>query len=122
MEQLTATQAKMVIEFFAGQAAEDAPFTYHGMNEALWETFYKHEWKTRLQLSLLLEREVNDHDWHTLISTMIDWQVFDRDPAGYLNARGHEDTEQDRDYMHGVLEDLVSWAIDSVHNTAKANW
>lgn len=122
MEQLTATQAKMVIEYFGAQAAEDAPFVAQGMNDLKWEDFYKHEWMTRLQTSVLIEKAIQPHDWHTLLSNMIDFQVFDRDPAGYLQERGYDDTEDNNVYMDGVLEDLVSWAIDMCYNNSKADW
>lgn len=120
MEQLTATQAKMVIEYFAGQAAEDAPAVHHGDNEAKWDAFHKHMWLTHKQVCIALEREVNAHDWHCVVTNMIDRQSFDRDPEGYLNERGY--TEKDRDYMQGVLEDLVSWAIDECWNNSKVDW
>lgn len=122
MEQLTAQQAKMVIEYFAGQAAEDAPAVHHGDNEVQWDAFNKHMWLTHKQVCIAIEREVSQHDWHTLLSNMIDLQVFDRDPAGYLHERGYGDNEASRGYMTGVLEDLVSWAIDSAWNNAKADW
>jgi hypothetical protein len=120
MEQLTAQQALMVIEYFAGQAAEDAPAVHHGDNETARDAFNKHVWLTHKAVCIALEREVNAHDWHGVIVNMIDLQSFDRDPEGYLNERGY--TEKDRDYMHGVLEDLVSWAIDEVHNNSKVDW
>ena len=120
METLTATQAKMVSEYFGAQAAEDSPFVEHDSRPDMWTESYKHEWMTRLQLNLKLEREVTEHDWYAAVVNMIDAQSFDRDPAGYLNERGY--TEKDTDYMHGVLEDLVSWAIDQVHANAKVDW
>ena len=120
MEQLTATQAKQVIEYFGAQAAEDAPVVVFGGNESQYDTFNKHLWLTRHAVCIAIEREVTAHDWYAAVVNMIDAQSFDRDPAGYLNERGY--TDKDRDYMQGVLEDLVSWSIDMCYNNAKADW
>ena len=67
----------MVLEYFAQQAAEDAPL----------ENADTHMWMTRYQASLAIERQITEKDWDALVARMADLQSFDRDPAG-LPARG----------------------------------
>lgn len=107
MNTLTAAQAKQVIAYFGAQAAEDAP--EGAQDSAEWDT---HAWQTMYAASLAIERRIPEHDWHTVIVSFMDQQSFDRDPAGYLHERGYDGTASDMNYMAGVLEDLLSWAID----------
>lgn len=105
LETLTARQAKMVIEYFAAQAAEDAPE----------QDDHKHMWMTRMQASLAIERQISPQDWYVLVVAMSNLQSFDRDPAGYLFDRGHEDTAITRENEHFYLNDQVSWKIDTAY-------
>ena len=107
MEQLTAQQAKMVIEYFAAQAAEDAPI----------EGADKHMWLTRYQASIAIERQIGEWWWDSLVANMSDLQSFDRDPEGWLNEQGHAGTA---DGWGDHLQDQVSWAIDNVFNNSGA--
>jgi hypothetical protein len=111
---LTKEQSRMVIEYFATQAAEDAPAT--ALDWANWD---KHMWMTCYTASLAIERRINEHDWATLVNAAFDWQSFDRDPDAYLNERGYEEPWQ-IDYMRGVLQDVLSASIDTVYSTSKA--
>lgn len=113
MEKLTAQQAKMVIEYFAAQAAEDAPSVF-----ADWRGWEKHVWMTRMQASLAIEKQIVPLSWDSLLEAMTDWQSFDRDAGAYLCEIGYEDTAANRDLIHGRLEDLVSWKIDVAYNGA----
>ena len=110
MEKLTAQQAKQVIEYFAAQAAEDAPL----------ENADTHMWMTRYQASLAIERQITEKDWDLLVARMSDLQSFDRDPAGYLHEHGIKDTETFRDWELVNLNDLVSWAIDTAYTCSGA--
>lgn len=108
METLTAQQAKQVIEYFAAQAAEDAP--EHNAD--------KHMWITRMQASIAIERQITELDWYVLLEAMTNQQSFDRDPGAYLHSVGIRDTETSRDYERAYLTDQVSWWIDNAYADA----
>ena len=110
MEQLTTQQAKMVIEYFAAQAAEDAPI----------EGADKHMWLTRYQCSVAIERQIGEWWWDSLVANMADLQSFDRDPAGYLHEQGYEDNIAEQDNMRQHIERQVSWSIDNVYRNSGA--
>jgi hypothetical protein len=112
---LTKEQAKMVIEFFSQQAAEDLP-----VRDSNWKAWDRHMWMTCYTVSLAIERKINEHDWATLLNAALDWQSFDRDPAGYLYERGEDDNEHTNNYYHEVLQDVLSASIDTAFNTSKA--
>lgn len=112
---LTKEQAKMVIEFFSAQAAEDLP-----VNDTVWTEWDKHTWMTCYTASLAIERKLNEHDWATLLNAQLACQSFDRDPAGYLYERGDDDTYKTRTTMRWTLQDVLSATIDDVFNTSKA--
>jgi hypothetical protein len=105
MEKLTAQQAKMVLEYFARQAAEDAP--------QLPLAYDRHMWMTRFQASLAIERQLQEYDWDELVTVMIAYESFERDPDGYLHQNGYKVTAAERDYQKGTLQDEVSFAIDN---------
>jgi hypothetical protein len=111
---LTKEQSKMVIEFFAQQAAQEAP---HHEDTAEWD---KHIWMTNYEASLAVERKINEHDWAVLVLTAVQWQSFDRDPYGYLNERGYNDTARNAHDMKHTLQDVLSTSIDTAFNTSKA--
>ena len=113
MEQLTAQQAKMVIEYFAAQAAEDMPIitSYAGDTD-------KHMWMTRMQASIAIEKQIGEFDWDELVTYMIAAQSFDRDPDGYLHANGYRVTAAEREYVADTFEDEVSFAIDNAYGNA----
>lgn len=116
MEQLTAQQAKMVIEYFAAQAAEDAPSV-----DADWRGWEKHQWMTRMQASLAIEKQITNLDWYLLLEAMTNYQSFDRDPEAYLHQQGGEGyTQADIIQWQGDLEDQVSWQIDNAYGNAGA--
>jgi len=115
MPKLTKEQSKMAIEYFAKQAAEEAPRT-----DKTWVYWDRHMWMTLYTASLAIERIINMSDWAALVNAALDSQSFDRDPAGYLHERGEPDTSQNVDYMRGVLEDVLSASIDTVFNTSRA--
>lgn len=101
---LTEQQAKMVIEYFSQQAAEEAPEDDH----------YSHLWKTRYQASIALDRRIGAWRWESLVESQIDLQSFDRDPDGYLTEQGYEPNEAERHNMGEHLKTQVSWSIDNV--------
>lgn len=107
---LTAQQSKMAIEYFAQQAAEDAPL----------ENADTHMWMTRYQASLAIERQIGEWWWDSLVANMADLQSFDRDPAGYLYENGFDDTEAHRSDMDAHLKNQVSWSIDNCYNNSGA--
>lgn len=109
MEQLTTQQAKQVIEYFATQAAEDAP---------LLDGYEKHLWITRMQASIAIEKQIREYDWDELVTTLIAVQSFDRDPDGYLHANGYKVTAAEREYIADTFEDEVSFAIDNAYGNA----
>ena len=113
MEKLTAQQAKMVLEYFARQAAEDYPVAQRHEQD-------KHMWMTRYQASLAIERQITELDWVTLLNATRDLQSFDRDPAGYLNEQGILDTETHRDWELIYVTDQVSWQLDNCYNNSGA--
>lgn len=115
MVKLTKPQALQVIEFFGAQAAEDAPVL-----DTDWTRWDKHMWMTCHKADLAIERQINPKDWVVLINTLLDFQYFDRDPAGYLNDRGDDDTEANRNGYDDRLKDLVSWAIDTAYRNSGA--
>ena len=110
MKKLTAQQAKMVLEYFAQQAAEDAPL----------ENADTHMWMTRYQASLAIERKIGDWWWDSLVANMSDLQSFDRDPEGYLHEAGFQPNAQNAFDMEDHLKRQVSWAIDNVFNNSGA--
>jgi len=110
MEKLTAQQAKMVLEYFAQQAAEDAPL----------ENADTHMWMTRYQASLAIERQITEMDWDRLVALMSDLQSFDRDPEGFVNERGYFPSRAKVLDMHHQLTDQVSWAIDTAYTCSGA--
>lgn len=112
MEQLTEAQAKMVIEFFSAQAAEDAP-----EGEGLSESYL---WKTRYQASIALDRRIGEWWWTSLVECQMDLQSFDRDPAGYLYERGEADWGSAIDDMGEHLKNQVSWSIDNAFRNSGA--
>jgi hypothetical protein len=107
---LTKTQALMVIEHFAAQAAEDAPIV--GAD--------KHMWLTRYQASIAIERQIGEWWWDSLVANMSDLQSFDRDPAGFLHEQGWEDSLAQRDNARQHIERQVSWSIDNVYRNSGA--
>lgn len=109
---LTKEQAKMVIEYFAVKAAEEAPVT-----DLDWVAWDKHMWMTNYTVSLAIERVINMSDWATLLNAALDSQSFDRDPGGYLHQHGWTDSTED--WMRGALEDILSSTIDTTFNTSK---
>lgn len=114
MKKLTPSQAKMVIEFYSQQAAQETPDTTD------WGVWDKHMWMSNHVADLAVERLIAARDWSMLLSAQLDAQTFDRDPAGYLNDRDYNDTESERVYMQGILEDVVSAAIDAAYRNSKA--
>lgn len=112
---LTTEQYKMVIEYFATKAAEEAPVT-----DLDWKDWDKHMWMTCYQTSLAIERVINIKDWATLINAALDWQQFDRDADKWLFERGEDSLERNRFYYRGVLQDVLSASIDTAYNTSKA--
>ena len=106
MEKLTAQQAKMVLEYFAQQAAEDYPDTTLPEQD-------KHMWMTRYQCSLAIERQINEAYWETLVVTVGAYESFDRDPDGYLHQNGYKVTAEEREYTKDHLQYDVSFAIDN---------
>lgn len=110
---LTATEAKMALEYFAQQAAQDAPVA-----DLDWNNWDSHMWMTNYTASLAVERRINEHDWATLVNAALDLQSFDRDPEGYLNERGLYPA--DKFTMHEDLQDVLSMSIDTAYNTSKA--
>lgn len=118
MEKLTPTEAKMVIEYLAAQAAEDYPAT------GTFEGYEHHLWLTRMHASVAIDRRIHDGDWDMLVVNFIDLQSFDRDPEAYLYQHGATsesiNTEATQDKMRGILEDLVSWAIDLAYDNSGA--
>jgi hypothetical protein len=107
LEKLTAQQAKMVLEYFAQQAAEDAPL----------ENADTHMWMTRYQASLAIERQITEKDWDALVAGMSELQSYDRDRDAYLHERGYVDPTHS---MRFSLEDQVSWAIDTAYTCSGA--
>jgi hypothetical protein len=111
MEQLTAQQAKQVIEYFAQQTAEDLP-----TGSAVERD--KHMWRALLTVSLAINRRVTELDWDVLVAAQIDFQSYDRDPEGWMNEHGYKDFGY---YRHGeALADAVSFAIDNCYNNSGA--
>lgn len=113
---LTKAEALMVIEYFATQAAEDAPATdFH------WKSWDKHMWMTRFQISLAVERQIKATDWETLVNHCFDLQSFDRDADAYLYEAGiTDDLERAKDSMGYHLKEQVSWAVDNCWNNSGA--
>lgn len=106
---LTAEQAKMVIEYFSQQAAEDLP-----ADEDVYAAD-EHMWKTRYTTSLAIGRRIGDWWWTALVEAERNLQSFDRDPKGFLNEHDIDATYEDtRDH----LERQVSWSIDNVWNNS----
>jgi hypothetical protein len=105
--ELTEQQQKMVIEYFAQQAAEDMPDGTEMDRE-------KHLWMTRYTASLAVKHRIGVWYWESLVDTMMDLQTFDRDPAAYLHDYDYPDTQKERDDMRQHLENQVSWSIDNV--------
>jgi len=114
MPKLTKEQSRMVIEYFATQAAEDAP---HHEDTVEWD---KHIWMTCYTASLAVERKINEHDWAVMVLAAMDWQSFERDGAAYLYERGDDDNEHNVNYYYETLQDVLSASIDTVFNTSKA--
>ena len=110
MEKLTAQQAKMVLEYFARQAAEDAPL----------ENVDTHMWMTRYQASLAIERQITEKDWDALVASMSNLQSFDRDAGAYLHEIGLTDSLSNREACADDLEDLVGWKIDTAYTCSGA--
>lgn len=104
METLTAQQAKMVLEYFAAQAAEDAP--EHDAD--------KHMWMTRYQASIAIERQITEADWDRLVARMADCQSFDRDADAFFHENAWS-TYQDKALFADYINDQVSWAIDTAY-------
>jgi hypothetical protein len=113
---LTKEQSKMVLEYFSAQAAQDAPL----LSTSYWVEWDKHMWMTNYQTSLAIERRINEHDWATLVNAALDYQSFDRDPDAYLYERGYEVNADQKWYMKGLLQDVLSSCIDNAFNTSKA--
>lgn len=105
--ELTQTQALMVVEYLAAQAAEDAPI----------EGADKHMWMTRMQASIAIERQITEKDWDALVARQSDLQSFDRDAEGWMNEQGIIDST---DHVRDGLEDQVSWAIDTAYTCSGA--
>lgn len=111
MEKLTAQQAKMVIEYFSAQAAEDLPEELDAVEH---ET---HLWMTRFQVSLAVERQVGEWWWESLVECQRNLQSFDRDPEGWVHEVDAFGSKEDvRDH----LQDQVSWSIDNAWNNSGA--
>ena len=110
---LTKEQAKMVIEYFAKQAAEEAP-----VQDTTWNNWDKHMWLTCYTVSLAVERLINIKDWAALVNAALDSQRFDRDPEGYLHEHGW--TDSSKEWMHDTLDDVLSMHIDTAFNTSRA--
>lgn len=115
METLTAQQAKMVLEYFAAQAAEDMPtITSHGGDSD------KHLWMTRYQASLAIERQITEADWDRLMERLLDLQNFDRDLQGWLHGEGFGTDESRIGDTDAHLKIQVSWAIDNAYYNSGA--
>ena len=85
-----------------------------------WKVWDRHMWMTRMQVSLAIERQINLGSWDSLVNHMIDLQSFDRDPAGWLNENGEDDTYKTRTTTRWNLQDAVSSAIDNCYNNSGA--
>lgn len=110
---LTKEQAKMVIEYFSQQAAQEAP-----VMDLDWKGWDSNMWLWNYKASIAIERVLNMSDWAALVNAQLDWQTFDRDPYGYLHQHGWTDSTED--WMRETLQDVLSAQIDTVFNTSKA--
>lgn len=107
--ELTAQQAKQVIEYFAQQAAEDAPA------DGEW---YTELWISRFKASIAVERQIGAWWWEALVEAQMELQSFDRDPDAYLYQMGYKANHIERGYMRDNLQDEVSFAIDNCWNNS----
>lgn len=115
MNTLTNTQAKLVLQHFAAQAAAEAPEGEQG--EIAWDT---HAWQTLYTASVAIGRRITEHDWHTAVVSFMDLQSFDRDAAAYLHERGYSDSANEKTYWYDTLNDLAGWAIDLAYSNSGA--
>lgn len=116
MEKLTAQQAKMVIEYFSAQAAEDYP----GHEDRTFDEMEKHLWMTRYQCSLAVERNIGEWWWEALVECQMDLQSFDRDPDAWLDGEGRDSNAESKGYWREHLKRQVSWSIDNAWNNSGA--
>jgi hypothetical protein len=115
MNKLTKEQSKMVIEFFAQQAAQEAP-----VMDLDWQNWDKHIWMTNYTAALAIERRIHEGDWAALVNAALDLQRFDRDPEAWLHERGELPSMNARYHYADVLQDVLSASIDTAFNTSKA--
>lgn len=106
---LTQAQRRIIVEHFAEQCAQDVPAQLTGL-----ELEHHLEW-WRLKLALAMDgRKVDEIDWSILTSWVLDFQSFDRDPAGWLNEQGYDDSVSRREHWHDYLNDEISARINLV--------
>jgi hypothetical protein len=108
LEKLTVAQRRMVIDYYATKLVEEWPAVLFGIEiEArLYEAALKLEWR--------LNRFVNKTIFNQLIEHMLNEQAFDRDPEGWFNENGIEDTEANKlDWQH-YFKDIISAKINDI--------
>ena len=107
---LTVQQRRMIVEHFAEECAQEMPADVPGLE------IEQHIEKYRLLLSLALDaRPVNAGAWATLVGEVLDYQSFDRDPAGYLHEEGWDGIGQvSMDRSREMFNDDISALINAV--------
>lgn len=108
MEKLTVEQRRMVIEYYAQKLVEEWPAVLTGIQVE------SRMYEAALLMEARLNRFVNKVTFNNLIELMLDYQTFDRDPAGWLEENGWEDTAPRQYHWKQYMNDMISALINDV--------
>jgi hypothetical protein len=106
---LTREQRRMVIEFYATQCAAEMP-----SDEMPKAEFYQdlHREEYRLRAMKGIEKVIPEVYWTDLIEELLEYQSFDRDPAGWLEENGYSGNESVH-ATRNVFNNNISYHIDN---------
>jgi hypothetical protein len=108
LEKLTVEQRRMVIDYYATKLVEEWPAEMNGLEieQRLEDAHRELAWRTNKAISSEL--------FNNLIEFMLDYQTFDRDPAGWLNEHGWADTAPRRYYWKQHMNDMIFALINDI--------
>ena len=111
MEKLTEKQSKMVIEYFAQQAAAEVPVWEY------WQEWDNYIWRSQFTTSLAIDRRIRPDAWEQLVEAQIELDKFDRNPEQWMDENNVVGAQHK---IKEKLVDEVSWRIDTVFRNSGA--
>lgn len=108
MEKLTVAQRRMVIDYYATKLVEEWPAVLTG------EEIEKRLYEAALKMEGRINKFINKYTFNELIEFMLDQQSFDRDPDGWLEENGWDNSNDTKLRWGYYFVDVVSARINDI--------